>query len=81
MKAKSTPDERFLIKLYEMAMQTGDPHALIDSRDVATAIGQKETAAKNMVKHLAQANFVKKGEGTLIYLTEHGCNFVFDQSD
>ncbi|MGB7979064.1 MAG: hypothetical protein WCF19_07915 [Chlamydiales bacterium] len=78
MKSKSTPDERFLIKLYETALAGGDPHALIDYRGVAKALGHKETMVKNIIKHLAQANFLKKGDDSLVCLTEHGCNFVLD---
>lgn len=78
MKSKSTPDERFLIKLYQTAMAGGDPQAPIDYRIVAKAIGQKETAMKNIIKHLAQANFVKKIDDTTVCLTERGCSFVID---
>jgi hypothetical protein len=78
MKPKSTPDERFLIKLYEMAMSSGDPHALVDYRGIAKAIGQKETAIKNIIKHLAQANFLKKADESMVYLTERGCDFVLN---
>jgi hypothetical protein len=73
---KSTPDERFLIQLYKTAMQNGDPHSILDYRGIAKAIGQKETAIKNIIKHLAQANFIKKGDDTTVYLTERGCDFV-----
>lgn len=81
MKSKSTPDERFLIKLYETAMSRGDPYALIDYRGVAKELGQKETATKNIIKHLAQANFLKKVDETTLYLTERGCDFVLDSID
>lgn len=80
MKSKSTPDERFLIKLYETAMAGGDPHALIDYRGIAKELGQKETAIKNIIKHLAQANFLRKADETTVYLTERGCNLVIDLS-
>ena len=40
----TTPDERFLLKLYQTAMENGDPFLEIDYRGVARAIGQKETA-------------------------------------
>lgn len=73
-----TADERFLIKLYEMATQRGNPFEEIDFREVAHAIGQKETAMKNIVKHLAQANFIKKSDDVKVYLTQHGCNFVLE---
>ncbi len=78
MKSKTTPDERFLIKIYQTAMAGGDPHAIIDYRGVAKALGQKETATKNIIKHLAQANFLKKVDETSICLTERGCNLVLD---
>lgn len=78
MRPKTTPDERFLIKFYEMAMAEGDPHAVLDYRRVAKAIGQKETAVKNIVKHLAQANFLKKVDETTLHLTVQGCDFVLD---
>ncbi len=78
MKPKSTPDERFLIKLYEAAMAGGDPHAILDYRGIAKSLGQKETATKNIVKHLAQANFLKKWDETTVSLTERGCDFVLD---
>ncbi len=78
MNPKTTPDERFLIKLYETAMSYGDPHAIIDYRDIAKKLGQKETAMKNIIKHLAQANFLTKEGETKVALTERGCNFVLD---
>jgi predicted transcriptional regulator len=78
MKAKGTPDERFLIKLYQTALASGNPCAEIDYRIVAKAIGQKETAMKNIIKHLAQANFLKKTDDNTVCLTERGCNFALE---
>lgn len=76
MSSKSTPDERFLSKLYELAKSKGDLHSEVKIADVARATGLKETATKNIVKDLAQANFLKKGENETVYLTERGCQFV-----
>ena len=73
---KSTPDERFLIKLFEMASSKGNPLNEIKSQFVAQAIGQTEKSTKNIIKLLSQANFVKKGEGSLIHLTKQGLQFV-----
>ena len=75
----TTPDERFLLKLYQTAMENGDPFLEIDYRGVARAIGQKETAIKNIIKHLAQANFIKKIDDTTLHLTQNGCNFVLSE--
>lgn len=75
-----TPDEKFLIKLYATAMESGDPHQEVDSRGVARSLGQKETMIKNIIKHLAQANLVKKtNDEHVVYLTERGCAFVLDE--
>ena len=45
-------------------------------RKSGAALGQKQIAVKNIVKHLAQANFIKKLGGTMICLTPRGCDFV-----
>jgi Mn-dependent DtxR family transcriptional regulator len=73
-----TPDEKFMIKLYEVAKQKGDPRRPINYQSVAKSIGLKETAVKNIVKHLAQANFVKKIDETTLHLTDRGCAFVLE---
>ena len=76
-----TPDERFLLQLYQTAQRKGDLLQEIDSRPIAKAVGLKETALKNIVKHLAQANFIKKGDDFMLCLTRHGCQFVEDYLD
>lgn len=74
-----TPDEKFLVKLYQTAMQSGDPYLPLDYRGIAKMLGQKETAMKNIIKHLAQANLVKKVDETTLHLTPRGCDFVLDE--
>lgn len=74
-----TPDEKFLIQLYKVAHEQGDPYLAIDYRGVAASIGQKESAVKNIIKLLAQANFIKKVDDTMVLLTSHGCDFVLDE--
>lgn len=71
-----TPDERFLIKLCELAIAKGNPFQTVATKDVAKAICQKETAVKNIIKLLAQANFIKKIGDNAVALTQHGYNFV-----
>ena len=79
MKRRSqTPDEILLIKLYKIAMDNGDPFYEIDLRGVHPQLGQKEIAVKNIVKLLAQANFITKVDETTVCLTQRGCDFVFD---
>ena len=74
-----TPDEKFLIQLYKIAHQNGDPYKAIDYRGVAARLGQKESAVKNIIKLLAKANFITKVDDTMILLTPHGCDFVMDE--
>ena len=75
----TTPDEQFLIALYRKAMGEGDPFQEINSRGIARSIGIKETALKNIIKHLAQANFIKKVADDSVYLTQRGSDFVLDE--
>ena len=76
-----TPDERFLFKLYEAVIERGDPHAEIEILGIARSLGQKETATKNIIKHLAQANFVKKVGETRVVLTRRGFDFALNEID
>lgn len=80
-KKSQTPDERLLLKLYQIAMSNGDPFSEIDLRGVAPVLGQKQIAVKNIVKLLAQANFIKKIDDVTIHLTQRGCDFVIDFLD
>jgi len=73
-----TPDEKFMIKLYEVAKKGGDPRRPVNYQTVAKSIGLKETAVKNIVKHLAQANLIKKIDETTLLLTDRGCALVLE---
>lgn len=68
-----TPDEKFLVRAFQTARASGDPYQTIGIAFIAKSIGQKETATKNIVKHLAGANFVQKEEEGCISLTAGGC--------
>jgi hypothetical protein len=75
-KKATTKDELFLVKLYQMALQKGDAHEEIDRYAIGRAIGQNDKGIDTIARLLAQANFIKKGEGTAVYLTPHGLNLV-----
>jgi hypothetical protein len=75
---RQTPDERLLLKLYQIAMENGDPYTEIDLRGVAPQLGQKEVAVKNIIKLLAQANFIEKVDDSTVLLTQRGCDFVVE---
>jgi len=66
-----TLDEKFLIQVYRTSTDQE-----VDIREVASFLRFRENAVKNIVRDLAQANFIKKLDGTKIVLTAHGRNFV-----
>lgn len=72
----ATKDELFLIKLYEMALDLGFENEKVDRYEVARHIGQNSKGVDTIVKHLAQANFIKKEEGSYLRLTPHGLRLV-----
>jgi Mn-dependent DtxR family transcriptional regulator len=74
----TTKDELFLLKLHEMALKRGDIWAEVDRIAVGQAIGQNDRAIENIVRHLAQANFIKKGEEKGVYLTDNGLRLVLE---
>ncbi|MEN9654249.1 MAG: hypothetical protein RL235_361 [Chlamydiota bacterium] len=73
-----TPDEKLLHALYKTATERGDPYLPVDIALVAKATHQKETATKNIVKHLAQANLIQKVGDHQMQLTPRGERFVAD---
>ena len=72
----TTKDESFLIKLHEMATAKGSFDVEIDRYAIGKAIGQNDKGIDTIINLLAQANFVKKGEGKNLSLTSHGCKLV-----
>ncbi len=71
-----TKDEMFLLKLYQAASAKGDPKSPINLLTIGKAIGQNDHCIKNIVRHLAQANFVKKGGEETVSLTPQGLRLV-----
>jgi predicted transcriptional regulator len=75
-KKSTTKDELFLLKLYDMALALGSPEEEIDRYAIGRAIGQNDHGIDTIIKHLAQANFIKKTSGNSVYLTPHGIKLV-----
>lgn len=71
-KKATTKDELFLLKLYELSSKLGGPQEAVDRYEVGRAIGQNDKGANVIARDLAQANFIKKAEGEMVYLTDHG---------
>jgi predicted transcriptional regulator len=76
MKKSTTKDELFLLKLYELAVKKGDPEKEVDRYAIGKAIGMQNHGIDTIIKHLAQANFIKKCSDNRVYLTPHGVSLV-----
>ncbi len=76
MNLKTTKDELFLLKLHELACKSGNFQLEVDRFTIGRAIGQNDRGADVIARDLAAANFIKKGEGTAVYLTDHGLRLV-----
>ncbi|MCX6989114.1 MAG: hypothetical protein WCG14_00350 [Chlamydiia bacterium] len=82
MKQKSlTKDEMYLIKVFDLAHRLGDIYGEVDRYAVGQSMNQNDKSVDNIVRMLAQTNFIKKGEGNAVYLTPHGETFVYTLKD
>lgn len=75
-KTMVTKDEIYLIKLEQMALKLGSSWEEVDRYAVGQGIGQNDRSVDNIVTLLAKTNFIKKGEGNAIYLTEQGKSLI-----
>ena len=71
-----TRDEVFLCTIAKLASNQGDLYSEVGIYEVGQAIGQNNRSVDNIVRMLAQANFVKKGGEGKIYLTPHGYSLI-----
>jgi hypothetical protein len=76
-----TLDEKFLLRLFHMAMKQGDPSSILPIQAIARQVGCKEVALKNVIKHLAQANLIRKLGDDSICLTPRGCDLALELSE
>jgi predicted transcriptional regulator len=77
-KKATTKDELFLLKLYELAVKKEGPEVNIDRYHIGREIGMNQHGIDTIIKHLAQANFIKKLPDNSVYLTPHGISLVED---
>lgn len=76
MKKQRTKDEKFIIAVYETALQTGDLHCGVNRYQAGQAIGIHPKGVDTICNLLLQANFVTKGTLDDICLTQNGCRLV-----
>ncbi|CAM0117103.1 hypothetical protein [Rhabdochlamydiaceae symbiont of Dictyostelium giganteum] len=75
-KKATTKDELFLLKLHELSLEKGSEFEEIGRFVIGRAIGQNDKGVNAISKHLAQANFIKKGSEDSFFLTPHGLSLV-----
>lgn len=69
---KKSKEEMFVLKLYELAMKTGDPENEVDRYAVGKLVGEHTKGADHTVQLLTKNGFTKRGDGSLVYLTKGG---------
>lgn len=67
-----TKEERYILKLYEMATKSGAAQNMKDCYKVGEALGFSDKVVNALINILAQANFVKKIDDRGIHLTHRG---------
>jgi Mn-dependent DtxR family transcriptional regulator len=68
-----TKEERFILKLYQAAIQTGDAQNPIDRYAIGQSAGLSPKSTDTMCRELARANFIRKAEPEgYIVLTSRG---------
>lgn len=75
---KTSKEEKFLSKLYELASAKGDPHQEIDRYTIGEAIGERPKGADHTVQVLTKNGLIKKGEEKSVYLSDFGLKFVIE---
>lgn len=67
-----TKDERYVLRLYELALQSGDMRHVMNRYDVGKSISLHDRACNTICNLLIRANFIKKTDKDNIYLTPQG---------
>ncbi len=75
-RSATTKDELFLVKLYELSVEKDNMELEVDRYKIGRLIGQNDKGIDTIVKHLCQANFVKKADEKSVYLTPNGIKLV-----
>lgn len=71
-----TKEEKFLIAVYEAALLHGDPHGEVNCYTVGQSIGLHPRGIETICHQLSRANFIKKSDDDLVYVTENGLALI-----
>lgn len=79
-RSNRTKDERYLVTLYEMALESGDMETEFHRYDVGVRATLSDKTSDTICKLLIQANFIKK-DGDMVYITPHGIKLAVQLVD
>lgn len=71
-----TKDEKFMVALYEAALEVGEMDAVFNRYQIGQRIGLHPKGVDTICTLLLQANFIKKEGKEEIYLTENGQRLI-----
>ena len=69
---RRSKEEKFIAKLYEIAAKRKDLEISIDRYKIGDLFGEHKRTVDTIVQTLTKTNFIKKDEGSRIYLTPQG---------
>jgi len=73
---KQSKEELFLKNLYKRAYSAGDPEGEMDRYEIGKRTGTNHNGIDNTVQMLAKNGFLKRGEGSAVYLTPRGVHLA-----
>jgi len=73
---RATSDTKFIQALYDMAIEKGDVFTPINRYEVGDSVALQARGVNAICKLLVQANFIKKEDEEMIYITENGISLV-----
>jgi hypothetical protein len=71
-----TKDEQYVLWLYRIAKEAGDPEKAIDRYEVGTKVGLHSRGVNAICKLLIKANFIRKVGEEEVRLTPHGLSLA-----
>jgi predicted transcriptional regulator len=77
MKA-TTPDEKFIVTLYQLALEAQDLELSFNRYEVGDKIALQIRGVNAICKLLLQANFIKKSGEEEVYLTKNGVDLAIE---
>ena len=75
-KPKLSKEEKFLHKLHELAIASGDPQNEIDRYVIGKALGIHDRSLDNIVQVLTKNGLTKKTDEAMVQLTKNGLAFL-----